>query len=147
MYLYIYANLPLWHMYQVNLNIQFDISQKISQYIRTNFGNLSTIEPFSKISAHLNHFFKSQHTRTIFLISQHIRTVSHMRHIHAPKLVLHTSCITRIWDIMCIMRAVKPMLLGSALYVAIPRLVLSQGFPCWNVYVCDICLGHRASCT
>ena len=56
MYMYIYANLPLWHMSQVNLNMQFDISQKIFQHIRTNFESLSTIEPFLKISAHSNHF-------------------------------------------------------------------------------------------
>ena len=73
MYMYIYANLPLWHMSRVNLNIQFDISQKIFQHLRTSFESLSTIEPFFKISAHSNHF----------LISQHIRTC--VIYIYAPK--------------------------------------------------------------
>ena len=68
-YVYMYANLPLWHMSQVNLNMQFDISQKIFQHIRTNFESLSTIEPFLKISAHSNHFLISQHIRTCVIVS------------------------------------------------------------------------------
>ena len=76
MYMHIYANLPLWHMSQVNLNIQFDISQKIFQHIRTNFENLSTIEPFLRISAHSDHFFISQHIRTCVI------------YIYAPKHIM-----------------------------------------------------------
>ena len=71
------------------------ISQKIFQHIRTNFGNLSTVEPFLRLSAHLNHFLKSQHARTIFqylstfepspntctqVCLAHIMHNTHMRH-------------------------------------------------------------------
>ena len=114
----------VWLFWRWHLEFIYIICMYI--YNRTVFKNLSTFESFLK-------------SLSTFEPSPNFSAHSSLPHKY---ICIHT--YIHVWQLHATYG--EAMLLGSALYVAIPRLVLSQGFPCWNVYMCDTCLGHRVSC-
>ena len=127
MYMHIYANLPLWHMSQVNLNIQFDISQKIFQRLRTSFERLSTIEPFLKISAHSNHFLNiSAHSYILWFIYMHPSTscLAYFVHCRSTRTRIQLTFMREIYLHSCKGIYTAPLLARALVYGVEKHLVI-----------------------